>query len=372
MIPMIAGIGAALSTFLLLVLIGKRPKRRPDLWLAVWLTAQSIFFGGILLSQQVDPGLALIFLITGQIALFALGPAQYLYAASALGVRPRYLLHALAVAAAAGALIILMVSLRFEAESGTLVAEATSAWLVLTPVAATALAAIYPIAVLRLVAHRRESLKDRFSTRNEADPDWLRVWAFAMLAVLGSLAVAAVGRAMADWSTEGYAIVGLSVQVLSIIYVGQRGLTLSGVFSVPETPGREPSRVEALDLDLAAEDYARVQALFAEERPHLRIGLNAQTIADRLGWAPERLTQALRHGGGTNFFDAVNSARVREVIAMLARPANDRVSLLTLAHEAGFGSKSAFYEAFQRHAGCTPAAWRRTQARAPATAEKQD
>jgi AraC-like DNA-binding protein len=60
-----------------------------------------------------------------------------------------------------------------------------------------------------------------------------------------------------------------------------------------------------------------------------------------------------------NFFDAINAARVREVQQLSRMPANGSVSLLVLAHEAGFGSKSAFYEAFRRHAGCTPAEWRR-------------
>jgi AraC-like DNA-binding protein len=85
-------------------------------------------------------------------------------------------------------------------------------------------------------------------------------------------------------------------------------------------------------------------------------------LAERLGWAPERLTEALRHGGGVNFFDAINGARVQEVQQLARRPENAAISFLVLAHEAGFASKSAFYEAFRRHAGCTPAAWRRRSA----------
>jgi AraC-like DNA-binding protein len=99
--------------------------------------------------------------------------------------------------------------------------------------------------------------------------------------------------------------------------------------------------------------------LLAEEKPHLKPDLTAQELADQLGWGPDRLTKALRHGGGTSFFDAINRARVNEVQALAAESRNARMSLLALAHDAGFGSKSAFYEAFQRHSGCSPAAWRR-------------
>jgi AraC-like DNA-binding protein len=112
---------------------------------------------------------------------------------------------------------------------------------------------------------------------------------------------------------------------------------------------------------VATEDYSRIQALLVNDKPHLLSNLTAAMFADRLGWEPERLTAALRYGGGVSFFDAINAARVREVQQLARRPANVRISLLVLAHEAEFGSKSAFYDAFRRHAGCPPAEWRRRQ-----------
>jgi AraC-like DNA-binding protein len=111
----------------------------------------------------------------------------------------------------------------------------------------------------------------------------------------------------------------------------------------------------------AREDHARVAALLAEEKLHLKPGLTAQMLSDRLGWAPERLTTAFREGG-TSFFDAINAARVQEVKRRANDPLTARLSLLVLAFDAGFGSKTAFYDAFQRYAGCTPAAWRRREA----------
>ena len=120
-------------------------------------------------------------------------------------------------------------------------------------------------------------------------------------------------------------------------------------------------RGRPVDRLKATEDYSRIHALLANDKPHLLPNLTAEMLADRLGWGPERLTAALRHGGGVNFFDAINAARVREVQRLARNPENARVSLLVLAHQAGFGSKTAFYDAFRRHAGCTPAVWRHRQ-----------
>ena len=55
-----------------------------------------------------------------------------------------------------------------------------------------------------------------------------------------------------------------------------------------------------------------------------------------------------------NFFDFVNRYRVEEVKQCLSNPAKDKDNIVTLALDAGFNSKSAFYAAFKKLTGMTP------------------
>ncbi|MFT4911861.1 MAG: AraC-like DNA-binding protein [Brevundimonas sp.] len=359
MIDALAGIGAALGLFLLLILAVKRPRRSADVWLATWLAAQTGFCAALFLGRLGPSAAALPALVLGQAALVVLGPAQLLYAVSVLERQPRYAMHAIAPAAALGLLTVLVMMTPMRATDGALTVNNPVPWLAAVPLAMLAMAAVYPVLVLRLVARRRAGLADTVSNLNGADPGWIRLWAFSSLTVLASLLLF-LAAGISGWPIGLHLGLTLGVVVAHLAFVGHRGLTRTGVFFAAagsETSSPRPTTL--IDPEVIQADHARVDALLARERPHLDPDLTAAELADRLGWAPERLTMALRQGGGLTFFDAINAARVREVQALSADPANAEVSLLALAHDAGFGSKSAFYDAFRRHTGTAPAAWRR-------------
>jgi AraC-like DNA-binding protein len=357
MLQVIAAAGGALSLFLLLVLAAKVPRLPADKWLAGWLAAQAIFFGCVLASAVVPPDLALPLLVGGQLALFALGPAQHLYAAAASDQRPPFMSAAATPIAGAALLAALLLWVPVEPRSGGLVIDRAPPWLVAAPLAALLIAALHPLAVLRLARRRRYELEDELSDLGPADPAWLRTWAMAALTTIALLALAAASAVVATWSTEIYVAAGLALQVASIAYVGHRGLTRSSIFRSAAPARLDLAQAGQPDSE-ALQDFASVLAFLKEHRPHLKPGLTAGTLSDELGWAPERLTRAFRLGGDSSFFDSINRARVEEVQALARDPANAQLSMLRLGLEAGFGSKTALYDAFQRHAGCTPAGWR--------------
>ncbi|HEX8569447.1 MAG TPA: AraC family transcriptional regulator [Caulobacteraceae bacterium] len=360
MVQVLAAAGAALGAFLLMVLLAKRPSHPADKWLAAWLGAVAVFCAALLGAGALPPTLALPTLGVGQMAVLALGPAQYLYAATAFGRPPRYAVH-LVVASAGAALMLAMPLLGEVRAAGGAIEVDASPWMIALPPTVMAALAAYPAAVLRMTAERKRRLMDEVANLAAVDPGWVRLWSWTWLTVLASLALVFLTSAFGEWPRELHMVVTLAVLVAHVGFVGQRGLTRRGVFFAPPAPAAPTAagRERPTDLAGARQDYARVQDLLQREKPHLDPDLTAQTLADRLGWGGERLTGALRHGGASTFFDTVNAARVEEVQALARQPANAGVTLLALAYEAGFGSKSAFYEAFQRHAGCTPAAWRR-------------
>ncbi len=60
---------------------------------------------------------------------------------------------------------------------------------------------------------------------------------------------------------------------------------------------------------------------------------------------------------GLNYNNYVNGYRVQEAMDMLLHdPAR---SVLSIAYDAGFNSKSAFYDAFARINGCSPVEYRK-------------
>jgi AraC-like DNA-binding protein len=59
-----------------------------------------------------------------------------------------------------------------------------------------------------------------------------------------------------------------------------------------------------------------------------------------------------------NFFDLVNGYRVREVQQRLEDEESRQFTILAIAFDAGFNSKTSFNTIFKKHTGMTPSEYR--------------
>lgn len=87
-------------------------------------------------------------------------------------------------------------------------------------------------------------------------------------------------------------------------------------------------------------------------------GLTLPRLADMVGVTPHNLSEVINTRFRQNFFDFVNSYRLRRVQADLRDPAKEHFTILALAFDAGFNSKTAFNTIFKRHVGMTPSEFR--------------
>ncbi len=104
-----------------------------------------------------------------------------------------------------------------------------------------------------------------------------------------------------------------------------------------------------------AETYAQqLIQYFEKEKPYMLRELNAQMVAKHLGIKQHHLTEVMNEYIGKNFYTFVNEYRVAEVVQMLKNKKFDHYSLLGIAYEAGFNSKSSFNTIFKKITGFTP------------------
>ncbi|MFL4597853.1 helix-turn-helix domain-containing protein [Stenotrophomonas maltophilia] len=113
-----------------------------------------------------------------------------------------------------------------------------------------------------------------------------------------------------------------------------------------------------IDASHCAAIASALTALMQDQRLHEAAGLNLQHLAERSGWSPNQVSQALNQGLGQSFSEFVNGFRVAAARASLSDPCDPR-SVLDIGLAAGFGSKSTFNSAFKRATGQTPSEYRR-------------
>ncbi|WP_375417959.1 helix-turn-helix transcriptional regulator [uncultured Hymenobacter sp.] len=98
----------------------------------------------------------------------------------------------------------------------------------------------------------------------------------------------------------------------------------------------------------------RLLALMATGRPYLQPELSLTELAQRLRTNPSLLSKIINTGCGQSFSDFVNSYRVAEARRKLQDPRFAHYSVLGVALESGFNSKSTFNRVFKKLTGQAP------------------
>jgi AraC-like DNA-binding protein len=98
----------------------------------------------------------------------------------------------------------------------------------------------------------------------------------------------------------------------------------------------------------------KLLALMADEQPWLEPELTLTELAQRLRTNPGLLSKVINAGCGQNFNDFVNTYRVAEARRKLADPLFAHYSLVGVALESGFNSKSTFNRVFKKLSGQAP------------------
>ena len=85
-----------------------------------------------------------------------------------------------------------------------------------------------------------------------------------------------------------------------------------------------------------------------------RLGL--AHLARKVGYSSREISEAINGVMLMSFSDFINRFRVEDVKAKMVVP-NQKLSILGLAYEAGFNSKSSFNAVFKRFEGCSPTSY---------------
>lgn len=102
-----------------------------------------------------------------------------------------------------------------------------------------------------------------------------------------------------------------------------------------------------------------------EEKPYLDGDLTIQDISNKTGIPRHYITEILNAKHGRNFFTFINEYRVKEVINRINDPKCQHYTILAIAFDAGFNSKSTFNTFFKAYTGKTPSEYRRGLTKPP-------
>lgn len=326
---------------------------------------------------------------------FLLGPLLYLYAIAltrpVVAPDPRWLAHA--IPCVAFVLYMLQVFYLKSGDEKLLLAHAADSGNAplsfdVVMLAEVVQALTYLFLTWRALERYGQKMHGYYSDLTRIDLRWLRALVLTHVAVWSIVALSTVLRFLGSaWGALGSLVpMGstLAIFVTGYVSLWQPELvekataakvadatvtplpTTQAVPDVIAEPPVEPAapppppkyQRNRLDDAEAEAIVAALEMLMKERELFREGGLTLPTLADAVGVTPHMLSQVLNVRVGKSFFVYVNTYRAEALKVALADSSKAGRTVLELAHEVGFNSKSTLNSFFKKHTGVTPTEFR--------------
>lgn len=226
----------------------------------------------------------------------------------------------------------------------------------------------YLMASYWLLRKHTINVRNHFSTLEGVDLRWLRV-------VLYSTGIILIAAIILEWLSNNSDLISPLFSstiififiLLAICYIGIHGIRQSEIFiDSPAWIDEErhaPPPIKEDSLSGAGiishgrvddEKYERLIRFMEDEKPYLDFELNLPGLSRKLGFRSHYLSQLINQKSRKNFFDFVNTYRVNEFKRRARQPDSRLFTIMSLANDCGFNSKTTFNRVFKNHTGYTP------------------
>lgn len=376
-------IGIVVTFFLAVILIAKRGKTEADRILVLWLVAIGLhltsfylYFTGGSLSLPYLLGLELPFPLLH-------GPLLYLYTealTNQVASRNLRILHFVPFFIYYLFLVQFILS---PAEHKIFVYENNGlGYETLTGVMLVAIiisGIVYVALSLRLLGRHRRIIRDQFSYAEKINLAWLRYLIYG----IGIIWIIVI---------FGNDAVTFSAVVVFVIILGYFGINQVGIFTqklqpethpvkneplemeirspesisetVPDLPSSDPPGPEeppktkylksSLNSAFAVSIHGMLTKVMTERKLYTNPELTLDELAQELNIHRNNLSQIINTFEQKSFYDYINLKRVEEFKRIVSLPGNQKFTLLGLASDCGFNSKTSFNRNFKNATGLSP------------------
>ena len=363
-------IGSVQSIFFTFLLAAKRDKRPHDWILGVWLAAIAFHLFSIFCAAKalyVLWPLLLYFSPLAESMIFVHGPALFLYTQYLISKKRGFslpdALHFGLFFLSVLSLLVIFLGQGAQLEIFLHLDEAAPTYYLVSRLLFAFHGPLYIVLTFLVLSKHNAKVREKYSYTESIDLKWLRNIAFGLSAIWFLV--------LLQWFVQlpfsGNVPVYIGV-TLFVFFLGFMGLRHGDIFSEVKTGEKvenktvttkpdtyKKSSISSLEAKRIAEEMER---LLNEERFFLKSRLALYEIAKALDVSSHTLSQVLNKHLGTNFFDYINSYRVEEAKKLLVDSEYDSFTLLAIALESGFNSKSSFNRIFKKHVGMTPSEYK--------------
>lgn len=228
---------------------------------------------------------------------------------------------------------------------------------------------VYILLTIRLFRKLDINIFNNFSVSKNVSLDWMRKLIYTFGVVWTVLLIFTTVHhvfGLFSWSfcTNGL-FLSLSVFILLIGFLGlnQKEIFVQYPDKQIEYVIDEPKAKYAATLlkEDEMDDYIKkIEQYMDIEKPYLNADISLPELSERMNIPSHHLSRVINEKLNMNFFDFINQYRVEEVKSRIQDQQYVHLSILGIAFDSGFNTKSAFNRVFKKMTGMTPSEFKRS------------
>jgi AraC-like DNA-binding protein len=162
------------------------------------------------------------------------------------------------------------------------------------------------------------------------------------------------------------AFVTVSFIVIMLFFLGYYGIKQSKIL-VPEfllNPAtNKESSVNVIKMDSIEieERISKIKEVLSKERLFLDEDLTLNKLATKVSLSDKKLSAIINQEMDTSFYDLVNSFRIEEFKKRVVSEEFDNLTILGIAYDCGFKTKSTFNRLFKLNTGMSPSEYKKNE-----------
>ena len=115
-----------------------------------------------------------------------------------------------------------------------------------------------------------------------------------------------------------------------------------------------------LQKEESLEMWNIIQNIFETDKSYLQPEYRLNNLADECNKSVHHISQIINENSGYSFSELLNKYRIEEAKNLLLSDKMKQLTILAIAYEVGFNSKTSFYSSFKKHIGITPSEFRKS------------
>jgi len=226
----------------------------------------------------------------------------------------------------------------------------------------------YLLLSLRLFFRYYRAMKHNFSTLSETDFNWVKKMLLATITVCTIDLLASIyeiSDTNQGWNSDYITLIAV---IIMVAYLGYYGVKQTKILLPDfllqdlhnEQPSTKPTTVQQID-DVELNDYrTKLLEVMEKENAFLDEDLTLNKLAQQVEITDKKLSLLLNQHMNTTFYDFINSYRVASVKEKMASKDFENLTLLGMAYESGFKSKTSFNRIFKKETGLSPSEYKKS------------